>query len=72
MNAKKLTDAEIHQKLPGIAGWTSSAASFTRISDARICRCFSKMTVWRSLGILNHHPEWFNVWNSASISIPTA
>ena len=73
MAAIKLTDAEIQQKLPSIAGWTLANGKLHKNFECKdFVDAFSKMTrVAFAAESLNHHPEWFNVWNKVQIDLNT-
>jgi 4a-hydroxytetrahydrobiopterin dehydratase len=73
MSAKKLTDAEIHEKLPSIPGWTLANGKLHKNFEGKdFVDAFSKMTkVAFAAEALNHHPDWFNVWNKVEINLNT-
>ncbi|MGB9463704.1 MAG: 4a-hydroxytetrahydrobiopterin dehydratase [Candidatus Acidiferrum sp.] len=73
MPAKKLTDAEIQALLPKLPGWKIVNA---KLHQAYECKdfvvAFGNMTrVALVSEAMNHHPEWFNVWNKVVIDLTT-
>ena len=70
---KKLADAEIQQKLEQVNGWT--------VQDGKLHKEFQFDTFVTAFGFmtqlaliaesLNHHPEWFNVYNCVTIDLMT-
>ena len=72
-NAKKLTDAEVKEQLAHTKGWTLENGKLHR---AFVCKdfvaAFGNMTrVALVAESMNHHPEWFNVWNKVVIDLNT-
>ena len=73
MAAKKLTDAQIQENLTQVDGWT--------IEDGKLHKEFQFDTFVSAFGFmtqlalvaesLNHHPEWFNVYNRVTIELTT-
>lgn len=73
MAAKKLSDAEIQQNLAQLNGWT--------IEDGKLHKEFQFDTFVTAFGFMaqlalvaesmNHHPEWFNVYNRVTIDLTT-
>ena len=70
---KKLTDAEIAERLPSIPGWTVVAGKLHRdLKFANFGQAFAFMTKVAALADkLDHHPEWFNVYNVVRIDLAT-
>lgn len=72
-NAFKLTDEEIDARLDDVDGWT--------VLDGKLQRDFTFEDFVAAFGFmakvaliaesLNHHPEWFNVYNRVSIHLMT-
>lgn len=70
---KKLADAEIQQKLEQVNGWT--------VQDGKLHKEFQFDTFVTAFGFMtqlaliaesmNHHPEWFNVYNRVTIDLMT-
>lgn len=73
MPAKKFTDAEVQKNLATIKGWTLANGKLHR---EFVCNdfvtAFGNMTrVALIAESMNHHPEWFNVWNKVVIDLNT-
>lgn len=70
---KKLADAEIQQRLAQVDGWT--------VQDGKLHKEFQFDTFVTAFGFMtqlaliaesmNHHPEWFNVYNRVTIDLMT-
>lgn len=70
---KKLADAEIQQKLAQVDSWT--------VQDGKLHKEFQFDTFVTAFGFMtqlaliaesmNHHPEWFNVYNRVTIDLMT-
>jgi 4a-hydroxytetrahydrobiopterin dehydratase len=68
-----LTEAEIAQALTGLPGWS--------IKDAKLHREYRfpnfahaigfMMTAAPSIERIDHHPEWFNVYNRVVVDLTT-
>jgi 4a-hydroxytetrahydrobiopterin dehydratase len=73
MGAKKLSDAEIQQELPKAKGWSLVNGKLHRAFECKdFVAAFGKMTqVALTAEAMNHHPEWFNVWNKVVIDLNT-
>ena len=73
MAAKKLTDAQIQENLAQVDNWT--------IENGKLHKEFQFDTFISAFGFmtqlalvaesLNHHPEWFNVYNRVTIDLTT-
>ena len=73
MAAKKLSDAEIQENLGHLNGWT--------VEDGKLHKEFQFDTFVTAFGFMaqlaliaesmNHHPEWFNVYNRVTIDLMT-
>ena len=73
MAAKKLSDAEIQANLEQLNGWT--------VEDGKLHKEFQFDTFVTAFGFMtqlalvaesmNHHPEWFNVYNRVTIDLMT-
>ena len=73
MAAKKLSDAEIQENLKQLNGWT--------VEDGKLHKEFQFDTFVTAFGFMaqlaliaesmNHHPEWFNVYNRVTIDLMT-
>lgn len=73
MAAKKLSDTETQNKLKQVAGWT--------VKEGKLHKEFQFDTFVTAFGFMtqlaliaesmNHHPEWFNVYNRVTIDLMT-
>lgn len=71
--ATKLSDAEINDKLASLDGWS--------LKDGKLHREFKFSDFNAAFGFMaraalfaeqmNHHPEWFNVYNKVIIDLAT-
>lgn len=71
--AEKLTDTEIEEALVEIDGWVLENGKLKRdFKFASFVQAFGFMT---SAAIeaekMNHHPEWFNVYNKVNVALVT-
>ena len=73
MPAKKLNDAEIQALLPKLPGWKIVNSKLHREYECKdFVAAFGNMTrVALVAEAMNHHPEWFNVWNRVVIDLTT-
>ena len=71
----RLTDAERNTAIAGLKGWTlaqgreaiTKSFSFTDFNEA-----FGFMTRAALIAErMDHHPEWFNVWNRVDVTLAT-
>jgi 4a-hydroxytetrahydrobiopterin dehydratase len=71
--AKKLTDAEVNAQLGHIKGWSLQGGKLHREFQCKdFVAAFGNMTrVALVAESMNHHPEWFNVWNKVVIDLNT-
>jgi 4a-hydroxytetrahydrobiopterin dehydratase len=71
--AKKLTDAEVGERLGHAEGWTLVHGKLHREFACKdFVAAFGNMTrVALIAEAMNHHPEWFNVWNKVVIDLNT-
>ncbi len=70
---EKLTDKEIEEQLSGLEGW--------EIVEGKLHKTFQFGSFVEAFGFmasvalvaesLNHHPEWFNVYNRVTIDLVT-
>ena len=73
--AKKLTDAERPDALAGIPGWTEmkgrdairKSYKFKDFNEAFGFMCRAALIAEK----MDHHPEWFNVYNSVEVTLST-
>ena len=73
MATTKLTDAEISAQLEGISGWT--------VENEKLHKEFQFDSFVEAFGFMasvaliaesmNHHPEWFNVYNRVIVDLAT-
>jgi 4a-hydroxytetrahydrobiopterin dehydratase len=73
MAAKKLTEAEVKERLSEIQGWTLQGGKLHRDFECKdFVTAFGNMTRAALVAeAMNHHPEWFNVWNKVVIDLNT-
>jgi 4a-hydroxytetrahydrobiopterin dehydratase len=73
MPARKLSDAEISALLPKTKGWSVANGKLHREFACKdFVTAFGNMTrVALVAEAMNHHPEWFNVWNKVVIDLNT-
>ena len=73
MPAKKLSDAEIQTLLPKLPGWKIVNGKLHQEYECKdFVVAFGNMTrVALVAEAMNHHPEWFNVWNKVIIDLTT-
>jgi 4a-hydroxytetrahydrobiopterin dehydratase len=71
--AKKLTEAEVNERLGTHKNWALVNGKLHREFACKdFVTAFSKMTgVALVAESMNHHPEWFNVWNKVVIDLNT-
>lgn len=73
MGLEKLSDDQIKKELEGLNGWS--------IKDGKMHKDFTFRDFVDAFGFmsraalhierLNHHPEWFNVYNKLSVDLTT-
>jgi len=73
MAAKELTESEVKEHLSGIPGWTLQGGKLHRAFECEdFVAAFGNMTrVALVAEAMNHHPEWFNMWNKVVIDLTT-
>jgi 4a-hydroxytetrahydrobiopterin dehydratase len=73
MPAKKLSDPEITALLPKVKGWSVVNGKLHREFACKdFITAFGNMTrIALVAEAMNHHPEWFNVWNKVVIDLNT-
>src|SRR6516162_10533822 len=73
MPAKKLSDAEVQASLSKAKGWSLVNGKLHREYECKdFVTAFGNMTrVALIAESMNHHPEWFNVWNKVVIDLVT-
>jgi 4a-hydroxytetrahydrobiopterin dehydratase len=70
---QKLDDAQTLARLEKLPGWTLSGGKLhreLRFSDFQEAFAFMARMALVSES-LNHHPEWFNVWNRVVVDLNT-
>jgi 4a-hydroxytetrahydrobiopterin dehydratase len=69
--AKKLSDAEVSERLSHAGGWTLVNGKLHRAFECKdFVTAFGNMTrVALVAEAMDHHPEWFNVWNKVVIDL---
>lgn len=70
---KKLTLPEIREKLDELDGWSLKADKLTKSFEfASFVDAFAFMTKIALVAEkMEHHPEWFNVYNKVDIALST-
>ena len=73
MAGKKLTDAQIQENLAQVDGWTIENGKLHKeFQFDSFVSAFGFMTQLALVAeSLNHHPEWFNVYNRVTIDLTT-
>ena len=71
--ATKLSDAEVQEGLSGLPGWT--------VEDGKLHREFKFQNFVEAFGFMasaaleaesmNHHPEWYNIYNTVRVDLTT-
>jgi 4a-hydroxytetrahydrobiopterin dehydratase len=71
--AKKLSEAEVKENLARAKGWSLVNGKLHRAFECKdFVSAFGNMTrVALVAESMNHHPEWFNVWNKVIIDLST-
>jgi 4a-hydroxytetrahydrobiopterin dehydratase len=69
----KLSESEVAQRLSGLPGWSVKAGKLHReLTFPDFTQAFAFMTdVAREADALDHHPEWFNVYNRVVMDLTT-
>lgn len=69
----KLTDEQIKNELKSLNGWTIQNGKLHKeITFSDFVEAFSFMTkIALHAEKMNHHPEWFNVYNRITIDLMT-
>jgi 4a-hydroxytetrahydrobiopterin dehydratase len=69
----KLSDTDVQTKLAGIEGWTLANGKLHReYKFADFVHAFGFMaTAAMAIEKMNHHPEWFNVYNRVVVDLTT-
>lgn len=69
----KLTDSELAAALAGLPGWTVEKGKLHReFKFTDFIHAFGFMTTCAlAIEKMNHHPEWFNVYNRVTVDLVT-
>ena len=72
-NYNKLSENEIKNELIKVKGWTINKNKLTKTFEFRDFEdAFTFMTrIAMEIEKMNHHPEWFNVYNRITIELTT-
>jgi len=73
MGLAKLSDEEIQRELNNLSGWSVQNAKLHKMFVFKdFIKAFSFMTT-AALHIekMNHHPEWFNIYNKLIVDLTT-
>ena len=70
---EKLTEPELQSALAGLPAWTIAGGKLHReYRFPDFVHAFGFMaTAAIAIEAMNHHPEWFNVWNQVKIDLTT-
>jgi 4a-hydroxytetrahydrobiopterin dehydratase len=73
VQAKKLSEAEVKENLGRAKGWSLLNGKLHRTFECKdFVTAFGNMTrVALVAEAMNHHPEWFNVWNKVIVDLNT-
>lgn len=73
MAITKLDTDEVARQLAQLPGWTVEAGKLHReYRFANFVEAFGVMTSAALVAErMNHHPEWFNVWNTVKVDLTT-
>lgn len=73
MAIPKLDANEVTRRLTELAGWTVQAGKLHReYKFADFVEAFGFMASAALIAErMNHHPEWFNVWNTVKVDLTT-
>jgi 4a-hydroxytetrahydrobiopterin dehydratase len=70
---RKLSESEIQQEVGGLDGWKVAGGKVNKTFEfGDFVQAFGFMTqVAMEAEKMNHHPEWFNVYNRVRIDLVT-
>ena len=70
---QKLSEAEVFKRLPEVQGWEFADGKLSRtfLFDSFVNAFGFMASVALTAEAMNHHPEWFNVYNRVTISLST-
>ena len=71
--AQKLDESQLRSALSGLPGWTVVQGKLHReYKFPDFIHAFAFMaTSAIPIEKMNHHPEWFNVWNKVTVDLTT-
>jgi len=69
----RLSEADIAQSLAGLPGWSVANGKLHReYRFPDFVHAFGFMAAAAvAIEAMNHHPEWFNVWNRVNVDLTT-
>ena len=70
---EKLSETEIQERLPKLAGWSLAEGKLHREFTCKdFSEAFGKMArVALAAESMNHHPDWSNCWNRVIVELST-
>lgn len=70
---KKISDSEVQEKLAKLSGWSVENGKLRKdFQFESFVDAFGFMTKAALVAeAMNHHPEWFNVYNKVTIDLTT-
>jgi len=73
MTRSKLSEDEVKRRMVDVAGWALHEGKLHReYKFADFVEAFGFMASAALVAErLNHHPEWFNVWNTVEVDLTT-
>lgn len=73
MQTRKLTEAELLERLAKLKGWSVKDGKLHRAFQCKdFVTAFGNMTCVALVAeSMNHHPEWANVWNKVVFDLAT-
>ena len=71
--ARKLSESEVAEAVQGLPGWSVKSGKLHREYQFKnFVEAFGFMTTSALIAeSMNHHPEWFNVYNKVVIDLTT-
>jgi 4a-hydroxytetrahydrobiopterin dehydratase len=71
MRPQKMSDKEVEEHLGALKGWSVEKGKLHKSFECKdFSAAFGKMTqVALAAEKMDHHPEWFNVWNKVVIDL---
>jgi len=73
MQAHKLTDDEVSKLITRLPGWSVQNGKLHREYQCKdfVTALVNLTRVALTVDCMNHHPEWFNVWNKVVVDLVT-